>query len=67
MGKMKDLYTAGVTDVHSYLLGKDDSHEIAIRAISAEIHEMLKKPVLVDREFIDGLERAIDIIKAAHK
>ena len=35
----------------------------AIDAISAEIHEMLKAPILVDREFIDGLERAIDLVK----
>lgn len=25
MGKMKDLHTAGVTDVNSYLIGKEDA------------------------------------------
>jgi hypothetical protein len=33
--------------------------------IEAEIIDLKKAPVMVDREFIDGLERALELIEGA--
>lgn len=37
MGKMKDLYTAGVTDVNSYLIGKSDEQERIIKLLPKDL------------------------------
>lgn len=57
MPHLEQRYKDGVQYGTVYALSK------GIEAIGAEIHDLLKAPILVDREFIDGLERAIDILK----
>lgn len=63
MGYFKQLSAEGVTDLHSYSVGDRDGLETAVIALRAEIYAVTH-PMMVDKEYLDGLERAVEVVEA---
>jgi hypothetical protein len=63
MGYFKNLDAEGVTDLHSFNVGAENGVFDSLSLLKAEI-QAVSEPMMVDKEYLDGLERAVEVLEA---